>query len=512
MIASTGPCSLFLLLVGTCGSLAPAAAEAGKPAAAETLPELQRRIAGHLAQPRFAAAQWGVKVLSLDTRATLFETNASKLLKPASNAKLFVGALALDRLGPDYRIRTSFLARARPGPDGAVHGDLIVYGRGDFTLAARFNDGDHARSLEPAVAALLAAGIRRVDGDLVGDESYFRGPPFGSSWAWDDLQNYYGAEVSALTQEDNVVDLVFKSGARPGDPCEVTAKPPAPFLTFVNRSHTVAAGGPRRLSLYRPLDSNTVYVSGSLPAGTNWTDAISVHHPALWFVTRLKETLERRGVGVSGRPRTVNWLDREADRPDPAGLVEVASIESRPLSEMLPKMLKPSQNLYAQLLLLQVGRRVPDNPAETTEETGIAQLNRFARETGIRTGDLYFDEGSGLSRSALVTPNAIVQLLVYMDRHRAGRMYREALPVAGVDGSLRSRMKGTAAEGNIRAKTGTIACVQTLSGYVTTASRERLAFSFMLNACDDPGHSARDDLDPLAVWLAEFKGRSSASP
>ena len=506
MIVNSRRCRVGLLSV--CAFLPLAAAEPKGPAPAESLPELQRRIAEHLAQPRFEAALWGVKIVSLDSGATVFESNPSKRLKPASNAKLFTAALALDRLGPAFRIKTSVYSHTGPDPSGVVRGDLTVFGRGDCTLAARFNDGDHARSLEPLVSALLAAGVRRVEGDLVGDESYFRGPPLGSSWAWDDLQNYYGAEVSALTQEDNVVDLVFKSGPRVGAPCEIAAGPPTTFLTFVNRSRTVSKSGPRQITLYRPAGANTVYISGTLPVATNWTDAVSVHDPALWFVTRLKELLEKRGVQVTGRPRAVNWLDRETDPLDLTKLVELTSIESRPLSDILPKMLKPSQNLYAQLLLLQVGRQKSENKTQTTEEAGIAELNRFAREPGIRQGDLLFDEGSGLSRSALVTPNAIVQLLAFMDRHRAGRIYRESLPVAGVDGSLRHRMKGTAAEKNVQAKTGTIGYVQTLSGYLTTAAGERFAFSLLLNACDDPGHGAKDDLDPIPVLLAEFKGRT----
>ena len=450
----------------------------------ETLTQLQTRIDAHISQPRFAAAAWGIKVASLDTGRTLFERDAGKLLKPASNAKLFTGALALDRLGPDYRIKTSFYAATRPGPDGVIHGDLIVYGRGDPSFAARFNGGDYGKSLGPAVAALVAAGVKRIEGDLIGDESYFRGPPFGSSWAWDDLQNYYGAEVSALSQEDNVVDLVFKPGAQSGEPCLIVTKPQTSFLTFVNRARTVDKAGKREINLYRPIRENTVYISGSLPAGTNWTDAVSVHNPALWFVTRLKEQLEQRGIAVP--------------------------VASRPLSEIIAKMIKPSQNLYAQLLLLHVGTRSQksDHQSKTTEEAGIAELNRFAREAGIKRGELLFDEGSGLSRSALVTPNAFVQLLAFMSRHRSAGVFRDALPVAGVDGSLRSRMKGTAAEKNVHAKTGTIGYVHTLSGYVTTAAGERLAFSLMLNAYDDTGHSVKDDLDPIAVMLAGFKGHS----
>src|ERR1044071_3555721 len=232
MIVNSRRCRVGLLSV--CAFLPLAAAEPKGPAPAESLPELQRRIAEHLAQPRFEAALWGVKIVSLDSGATVFESNPSKRLKPSSNAKLFTAALALDRLGPAFRIKTSVYSHTGPDPSGVVRGDLTVFGRGDCTAPA-----------------LLAAGVRRVEGDLVGDESYFRGPPLGSSWAWDDLQNYYGAEVSALTQEDNVVDLVFESGAAAGDPCVIITKPPTDCLTFVNRAKTAGRGARREITLWR---------------------------------------------------------------------------------------------------------------------------------------------------------------------------------------------------------------------------------------------------------------------
>jgi len=489
----------------------PGATVANHPPAA-TLSELRAKITGHLLQPRFVSAAWGAKIVSLDSGTTLFETNSHKLLKPASNAKLFTAALALDRLGPDYRIKTSLYASGKPDAEGAVRGDLVIYGRGDPSFAARFNDGDYGKTLEPLVNALLATGVKRIEGDLVGDESFFRGPPLGSSWTWDDLQNYYGAEVSALTQEDNVVDLVFKPGAKTGEPCLITTKPQTSFLIFVNRVRTVEKGGRREINLYRPIGENTVYVSGQLPLGTNHADAVSVHNPALWFVTRLREQIEKRGIVVAGKTRSVNWLEREGQPLDVAKLIEITSVESRPLSEILMKMLKPSQNLYAQLLLLQVGARnqKPGNKTQTTEDAGIAELNRFAKEAGIKRGELLFDEGSGLSRSALVTPDAFVRLLAFMNGHRAAQVFRDALPVAGVDGSLRNRMKGTAAARNVQAKTGTIGYVHTLSGYVTTATGEHLAFSLMLNGYDDTEgkHTVKDDLDPIAVMLAEFNGHS----
>ncbi len=477
-------------------------------AQADSLGSLQARLSNHLAHPKFDAAAWGVKVVSLDSGKTLFEQNAQKLLKPASNAKLYTGALVLDRLGPGFRIKTSLLAAARPDKSGTVRGDLVVFGRGDPTFAARFRDGSHTNLLLPLADALAAAGVKRIQGDLVGDESFFRGPPTGSQWAADDLQYYYGAEVSALTVEDNTVDLVFRPGSVVGAPCRITTLPATDYLRFDNRTRTVGRGGARDISIYRPLGENTVVVTGQLPlGGTNWIDAVTVHRPALWFVRLLKEELTRRGIRVAGGLRALNWLDRDA-RPA-TNLVEIASVQSPPLAEILPKMLKPSQNLYAQLLLLQAGtlRHHATNAAMTTEDLGLAELRDFLAAAGIDRREVLLEDGSGLSRGTILTPNATVALLRFMHQHRHAELFRDSLPLAGVDGTLRSRFKGSAAFQNVRAKTGTLRHVNTLSGYVTTKAGEALAFSFMLNNYE--ATTARKDLDVLAVLLAEWEGRMS---
>src|SRR4030095_11011480 len=182
----------------------------------ETLDSIRSRLAAHIAQPRFAPAAWGVKIVSLDTGKTIFENNPQKYFNPASNAKLYTTALALEHFGADYRIKTSLYSNTRPDASGTLKGDLIVYGRGDPTMAARLNGGDYFKGLDPLIAQLVNAGVRRIEGDVVGDESYFAGPPFGAGWEWDDLQAYYGAEVSALTIDDNALDLFVKPADRPG--------------------------------------------------------------------------------------------------------------------------------------------------------------------------------------------------------------------------------------------------------------------------------------------------------
>jgi D-alanyl-D-alanine carboxypeptidase/D-alanyl-D-alanine-endopeptidase (penicillin-binding protein 4) len=477
----------------------------------ESLSKLQTQLNAHLDEARFAHAQWGVEVLALDSGKIIFQHNADKLMKPASNAKLYTAALALDRLGADYRIKTSFYAAAKPDSDGTVHGDLIVYGRGDPSFSARFNSSDYAKALQPAIEALQKAGIKRIEGDLVGDESFFHGPPYGSDWTWDDLQNYYGAPVSALTYQDNVIDLLFTPDSTVGAPCHITTMPATTFITFSNRTTTAEPNSRARIEIYRPLGKNVAYVSGSVPQGSpGHPDSVTVNDPALWFVTMLKETLAQNGITATGTPRQANWLDRETSPLDLSKLIEVASVQSPPLAEIVKQTLKPSQNLYAQLLLLQVGATSAESrpsPDATTEEAALAEMRKFLREAGIDRGATLLHDGSGLSRSSLVTPAATVKLLTFMSHHREKAAFTDALPIAGVDGTLRNRFKGTPAQGNVHAKTGSLGYVDTLSGYLTDAANEKLVFSIMLNNYSEPSlnQGGRAAIDDLVRMLVDYK-------
>ena len=468
------------------------------------LAALQERLSNHMTQARFAAAMLGIEVGSLENGKTYFEHNARKLLKPASNNKLYTGALALDRLGSEFRIKTSLLAAARPDVEGVLRGDLIVYGRGDPSFSSRFRDGSYDDLLGPLADKLVAAGVKRIEGDLVGDESFFSGPPIGATWTWDDLQTYYGAEVSALTVQDNVVDLVFRPG-RVGAPVRMTTLPAVTPLIFSNRTETVAARTNAGINLYRPIGENVVYVSGRLGTnGSSVPDSVAVHQPARWFLTLLREAMNKRGVKVGGDLRVVNWLDRQVMPLDLKSMLELGSVESPPLGEIVQRMMKPSQNLYAQLLLLQVGRRAETkrNASTNTEDAGLLELQKFLAEAGVRKGEALIEEGSGLSRGALVTPHATATLLRYMDKHRYSGIFRDSLPIAGVDGTLKNRFKNSAAVGNLRAKTGTLRHVNTLSGYVTNRSGERLVFSIMLNNYSAVG-GGRAEVDALGETLAE---------
>jgi D-alanyl-D-alanine carboxypeptidase/D-alanyl-D-alanine-endopeptidase (penicillin-binding protein 4) len=483
-------------------------------ATTRTLAELQARISDVLRKPELASAMVGIKVASLETGKVLFEENADKLLRPASNMKLYTVTAALDRLSPDYRFVTSVYAPAKPDAGGVVHGDLTIYGRGDPSIAARFNNGDYFKGIDDLAARIVAAGIKGVEGDLVGDETYFTGPQYGAGWEWEDLQWWYGAEVSALTANDNALDLSVKPGAQVGVPGVITTGPPDPLLTIVNRVVTAAKGTKRDLTVYRGLGSDEVEITGSIALDDRgYSGAVGISHPALLFSYLLRSSLAQRGVIITGKTRTVApAIYAAAKQTGPAAPtpIEVASLQSPPLGLIAAQTLKPSQNLYTELILRTLGRVVaPPTTAvnATSEAAGIETVKTFLREAGVTPPTLILTDGSGLSRNDMVTAEATLQLLTYMHRHRYASVFRDALPIAGVDGTLRNRFKGTVAENNLRAKTGSLSSAASLSGYVTTAAGENLVFSIMVNNFAEGVEPRAICIDPIAILLASFAGK-----
>jgi D-alanyl-D-alanine carboxypeptidase/D-alanyl-D-alanine-endopeptidase (penicillin-binding protein 4) len=483
-------------------------------AAPRTLEELRARIGEIVSRPEFAASRIAVKVASLDTGRVIYEQDSRKWMQPASNMKLYTVAAALDRLTPDYRFVTSVYAPARPDASGTLRGDLVVYGRGDPSFAVRFNpegDADYFRAIDELAASVHAAGVRRVEGGIVGDDSYFKGGALPTGWEWDDLQWYYGAEVSALTVNDNAVDLSVKPGASVGSPARITVGPSLSVVTVVDRTTTVARGTPRELSVTRPLGQNTIEVRGRLPIDDRgFTASLAVSRPALVFASMLRSALERRGVVFTGQTRTVDEQGRAEGQPLPvSSLIEIAARKSPPLSVIAAQVQKPSQNLYAELLLRTLGKmNATADPRLSSEDAGVQAVRNFLTQAGIDPAGLVMLDGSGLSRADLVTADTTLQLLTYMNRHRFGAAFRDALPVAGVDGTLRSRMRGTPAQGNVRAKTGTLGTATSLSGYVLSAAGERLAFSLMINNPPRDANPRTEFTDAVAVLLASFAGRS----
>ena len=497
----------------------------------KSLAELRSRISAILAKPDLLSAMVGIKVTSLDTGQILFEENANKLLRPASNMKLYTVAAALDRLSPDYHFTTSVYAPTRPDSSGKIKGDLTIYGRGDPSIAARFNNGDYFKVIDDLASRIVAAGVKRVEGDLIGDESYFVGPHYGSGWAWEDLTWYYGAEVTPLTVNDNALDLFIKPGPEIGKPALITTGPPDPLLTIVNKVTTSTKGTRRQISIFRDLGEDVITIEGTIAIDDrSYTGGIGISHPAMLLVYLLRSSLSKRGVVITGRSRTqdsrsttsamnqsqllASTSENSITQTPP---VEIATLQSPPFSVIASQTLKPSQNLYTELILRTLGKvspAPPPNPpastvGETTEDLGLNTVKAFLKEAGIRPEALVLSDGSGLSRDDMITADASVQLLTYMSRHRYADAFRTALPIAGVDGTLRNRLKNTPAENNLRAKTGSLSSAASLSGYVTTAAGEKLVFSIMVNNYPDDVEPRIVCIDPVAVLLASFNGRSN---
>ena len=473
------------------------------PAALASAPVgLNAQLTALVARPEFAEAIWGVQVKSLTSGRVLFEHQPDRRMSPASNCKLYVGALALDQLGGDYRIRTPIQATAAPDQAGVLAGDVIIAGRGDPSWQHRSTQKDFWTLFDPFIAALRQAGVKQITGDIVADATYLRVPPQGASWTADDMDYEYGAEISAISLADNYVDLRITPATAVGQTSVLTVLQPESGLEFDNRIVTGSADSAREVRVQRLPGENIVHLTGSLPLGgqDELTEA-SVPRPAAWFATSLRAALQRAGIKVAGQARSRRWPDAAAP-----GAVQIGEIISPPLRELVAGFMLPSQNLETDLIFAYLGEqtRTATTPAWLrSDELAVTALEKFLARIGTPPSAVLFDEGSGLSRNNLASASATVNLLTTMATHREAAAFLASLPTAGVDGSLAKRMQGTAAEGNVHAKTGGLRWVNALSGYVTTAAGERLVFSVMLNRyLASPGHKGTAALDEIAVRLA----------
>lgn len=504
-------------------SPAPTATPVSTPtavASVQNLRDLQSRINSILIRPALQRGQVGVKIVSLDTGRVLFENNAEKYFMPASNMKSFTVAAAMDRLTPNFRFITSVYANSPVDASGTVRGDLTIYGRGDpsFSIAFTYPDStvpptenDYVKGINALADKIVRSGVKKIDGNIVGDESYFNTDAIPSTWEWDDLQWYYGAEVSSLTINDNAVDLSIKP-TNIDAPAAIQILPSNTLFTIINRTKTSAAGTKRDLQIVKKLGQNILEISGNIPAGDKgYTGYVAVSRPAMLFTSLLRKALEQRGVKVSGQTKVINASEKKAANLMPSlPPVEITKLESPPFSIVAAKTMKPSQNLYTELILRVLGEQAGDktDPKKTSEQRGLEVIQQFLSEAGIPPGSVVQYDGCGLSRHDLITPAASARLYEFMTSRSYAQAWRDSLTIAGVDGTLKNRLTGPLTAGNVRGKTGTIDQVSSLSGYVTTASGEKLAFSVLTNNLPE-GRLRTSTIDEIVTLLAGFGGKSN---
>ena len=404
--------------------------------------ELRHEIDSLTSQPVFRNAQWGVLIVNPRTGDTLYSKNAGKLFMPASNMKIITSAAALTLLGPEYQYRTTFLTDGEVR-DSLLDGSLLVIGRGDPTVSDRMR-GTATTVMDGLADSLRAHGIRQISGSLARVGNAFPDSIYGYGWEWDDLGEYYGAGVD---------ELIFNEGMAP--------------------------------TKLRPLPDT---VRDSLYSGP-------ARNPAKAYLDALHDALVRKSIRMDGGVR-------DSTLPAPLKMDTLFVLVSPPLRDILPALMKPSQNQIAEILLRTIGlERGGLGTADSARKIVGQQLLAW----GVQPDGFVIRDGSGLSDQDLLTPETIVRVLDRIQRDTAFAAYYNSMPIAGVDGTIDTRMKGTPAEGNVHAKTGTLAKARSLSGYVTTADGERLIFSILANNTTTPGLAVTRVADQIAASLAAYR-------
>lgn len=455
---------------------------------------------------------WGLLIVDAQTGETIYQKNADGYFVPASNMKLFTTALALAKLGPDFKFHTTLETRGSISPDGTLSGDVVLVGRGDPNLSNRKFpyelkeefDGPPEKALDDLAAALVARGVREVSGDVIGDDSFFPRERYPNGWEIDDMVWEYGAAISAIVVDDNTVMLTLTPGEKAGDPVYAVVAPLTSDFSLENDVNTSAAELKSDLTLTREPGANLVVVRGTLPAKSAPRKLVlAIEEPAQQAASLLAASLAARGMKLDGKVRSVHSAD--ADSTLRTVLADHVSV---PLGDSVKLINKISQNLHAEMLLRTVARQ---NGPWSTPEDLLKVPQDFYAAAGIAPDDVIQTDGSGLSRHDLVTPRAVVTLLKYAQTQAWFGPYFGSLPVAGVDGSLQDRMKGTVAAGRIHAKTGSVEHVRALSGFADLPDGGRLIFSFLSNNEGGKNHGAVDALNGLCVAMIEEFNESAST-
>jgi D-alanyl-D-alanine carboxypeptidase/D-alanyl-D-alanine-endopeptidase (penicillin-binding protein 4) len=483
------------------------------------------RINAILVDPGVSRAHWGISVVTAEG-APVYALNDGQFFAPASNAKLLVTAAALALLPPKTTYTTSAVTSGEIDGSGHLHGNVILLGAGDPTLSGRaYPYAEKTERPNPPLVALqgiadqiAASGIRNIDGDIIGDDSWFTWEPYGAGWAWDDLDWSYGAPVSALSVNDNVAYLNIPGNGQPP-----VWNPDTPYYRIENSLQTLPGTQAASPGIDRPIGSKVVRLFGTINQN-GLHIALAIEDPAEFAAVALRQMLLAHGIEIAGTARAEHRLSvdtqdfrAEVDQPlvlhalpistiePPAnGMRVLASHVSVPFEQDVVVTNKVSQNLHAELLLRLLGRL---EGGDGSIAQGLRVVRTFLTATGntgpgIDPGDFIFYDGSGLSPQDLVTPRALTHLLTFASRQPWGETYRASLPVGGIDGTLSSRFTDSALKGKVFAKTGTLSEVHGLSGYLTAASGRTLNFSIIVNDRNPQGDAARVAMDKIVAAIA----------
>jgi len=463
-----------------------------------TMAEFSEQLEDIFDDPNFNNSIWGVSIQSLVTGEYFYKRNENKLFMPASNQKLLTSAAGLLLLGPMYRFKTEVYSTG--AVDGSIlNGDLIIKGFGDPTISGRFNNDDMTKIFRDWADTLSALGIDEIRGNIIGDDNAFDDTRLGKGWAWDYESEWFAAPTSALSFNDNCVDILIKPGKK-GEQAILSVMPETKYAVVLNKVLTVGKDSATNVQIFRERGTNIISVYGSIREGDDSLKVYAtINNPTQYFVVTLKEILQQKGITVSG---FASDMDDLTDITDYSKAKLLFTHHSVFLKDILKVLNKNSHNFYAEQLLKTIGF---EKKGFGTAERGIEAVKSVLNSIGINTDNMEIVDGSGLSRLNLISPNQITVLLNYMYKSDVFTYFYNSLPVGGVDGTMADRVRKTRAQNNVRAKTGYINGVRSISGYIFTGDKEPVAFSIIANNFTVPVILADNLQDLVCIRLANFK-------
>lgn len=421
-------------------------------------------------------AFWSVIVH--DTTGNILEGyNFEKLIRPASNLKLLTSAAILDELGPNYQFSTKMYGLGYQRGDTWC-GDIIIRGVGDPSISGAFYRADRFHVFDKFFSALYDRGIRNINGHLIGNDSFFDDQPYPQGWSWEDLSFYYGVEISALSFNNNAVDLTVYANGDVGEKPKIEWFPfDTDYVDFINEQVITPPHTEYDEFYRRKPGTNTIILRSKLPKGYVEKESLSIKDASLYFMDTFNKYLEDGGINVEGRiiidSKPQNWDQYDV-------LAEHVSV---PMDSLINRVNKESDNFYTEMLLKTVAAEHFDAAGST--ELGISVVKDFAASMKMDTTKLEMDDGSGMAASTLLKIEDLSQLLVKMQTHPYFEVYRKSLSTAGKDGSLKNRFLNSPLRGKVHGKTGYLSGVRTLSGYMKAASGQTLVFSVAANNYTD---------------------------
>jgi serine-type D-Ala-D-Ala carboxypeptidase/endopeptidase (penicillin-binding protein 4) len=442
---------------------------------ADPLESIQTKVAQYLKRPGIRSVYWGMQILDPANGKVLIEVNPDKTFLPASVLKVVTTSTALEKLGPDFKYKTGVYTNGTVEPDGTVDGDLILVGRGDPNLTDPYGELLDKPVFREFAERLQNAGIKRVKGDIVGDDSYFDLKSYGKGWTSRDLKSLYGAPINALSINNNVLWVYANPGKR-NKPVGVDVEPRTSYFRIRNLGVTGGKKSRRTLNARLISGTRTIVVSGVLPANQSYSSFVLLERPAEVAATLLKEELERHGITVKGNVATLH--EGEVTVNDRMSRTLLAEHQSPALIRALQIINKRSQNLHAEMLLRTLGA---EYKGKGTNEDGLEVVREFLVEAGVDSEKIQLNDGCGLSRDNFITPRFQTSLLQFLSTRPYFDLFMDTLAISGMDGTLRNRLSANEVRGSIHAKTGTLNGVNTLSGYITTKSGRNLVFSIFAN-------------------------------